>query len=632
MIALSSSKNNCSNEPIMNILPKNSNEYAHNSFIFINKQITQMKTQYLWILLCLVGFTSCETLDQEPESTATKSAVFGNENGLKLYTNSFYSMSFLPKSSTTGDAMSDYLAVRSVETFLQPGAYAANLSSGWSWTDLRNINYFIENCTDPNVPLTVRNNYLGIARYYRAYFYAEKVKRFGDVPWIGKPLAIDDPALYGERDKRELVMDSILADINFACENITATDDATRSTVTKYVAYAFKSRLCLFEGTFRKYHTELNLQSTAASWLNDAAAAARYIMDSGKYSLNTSGGAGSSYRQVFISTLPVASEVLQASISDLALNVLHDANWWWTSGTYGAKASFTRTFINTYLNIDGTPFTDNPAYPTMLFKDEVKNRDLRLKQTIRSGDYKRISSGAQIPAPPLFSYTFTGYQPIKWTLDDMYYDGGSLNINAVPLYRYAEVLLNYAEAKAELGTLTDAEWAQTIGKLRERAGITGGLTVKPAKVDAYLVTNYFPGISDPVILEIRRERGIELSLEGFRFSDILRWKRGELMEQEWNGFFVPSLVNPMDLNEDGILDVAFYQGTRPEPVSGVTYVDVSPTAGGKTNSQQLKNGTSGELTWMNEIPRKWDDKMYYYPIPQADLQKNPALGQNEGWK
>jgi len=323
--------------------------------------------------------------------------------------------------------------------------------------------------------------------------------------------------------------------------------------------------------------------------------------------------------------------VMFASISDLTLNVLNDANWWWTSGTYGAKASFTRTFINTYLNLDGTPFTNNPNYTTTLFKDEVKNRDQRLKQTIRSGNYKRINGGVQVAAPPVFSYTFTGYQPIKWTLDDTYYDTRDLNINSIALFRYAEILLNFAEAKAELGTLTDAEWAATVGVLRTRGGITGGLTSKPTLVDPYLRANYFPAISDPTILEVRRERGIELSLEGLRFSDLLRWKRGDLMQFEWNGFYVPSLNTPMDLNEDGVLDVAFYSGTRPPVLAGVTYVDVSPTISGKTNSQRLKNGTSGELTWMSEISRKWNDKQYFYPIPQADLLRNPKLVQNPGW-
>jgi len=590
-----------------------------------------MKLNKLWLLLVIVlAATACKKLDQEPESTASKAAIFGSENGLQLYANSFYSI--LPGNSTSLDAMSDYLAVKEVPSFIQAGVYAPNLSSGWSWGDLRNINYLIVNNTDPKVTAEARKNYLGLARYFRAYFYFEKVKRFGDVPWINKPLEVSDPSLYNGRDKRTLVMDSVLADINYAAENIRTSNDPTRSTITKDVALGLKSRICLFEGTFRKYHTELNLQSTANDWLNHAATAAKQIMDKNTYSINTAGGTSNSYRQVFTNAAPVTTEVMLSSICDLTLNVLNEANWWWTSGTYGAKASFTRTFINTYLNIDGTPFTNNSEYPTMLFKDEVKNRDLRLKQTIRSGDYKRISGGTQVPAPPVFSYTFTGYQPIKWTLDDMYYDAGALNINSISLFRYAEVLLNYAEAKAELGTLTDADWAATIGRLRSRAGITGGLTTKPTIADPYLIANYFPDISDPTILEVRRERGIELSLEGLRFADILRWKRGELMEKEWNGFYVPALNTPMDLNEDGILDVAFYQGTRPTPaVTGVTYVDVSSTVSGKTNSQKLKNGSSGELIWMNEISRKWNDKQYFYPIPQADVLRNPALGQNPGW-
>ena len=356
-------------------------------------------------------------------------------------------------------------------------------------------------------------------------------------------------------------------------------------------------------------------------------------MDESGYTLNTTGGLGKSYRQVFINPSPLTNEVMLASVMDLALNELNDANWYWTSGTYGDKANFIRTFINTYLKIDGTPFTDTPGWETMTFMDEVKDRDRRLEQTIRMGDYKRIVGGLQVPAPPVFSYTFTGYQPIKWTLDDEYYDTRDLNINSIALFRYAEVLLAYAEAKAELGTLTDEDWASTVGALRARGGITAGLTSKPVTVDPYLQSTYFPDITDPVILEIRRERGIELCLEGFRFQDILRWKRGVLMDLEWNGFYVPELVTPLDLNEDGILDVAFFQGIKPTPgVPGVTYVDVSPLVGGKVNSMQLKNDTYGQLIWMNEISRKWEDKMYYYPIPQSALITNPNLGQNPGWE
>ena len=589
-----------------------------------------MKKKYILFILMIALLAGCD-LEQLPESTASKSAVFGSENGLKLYTNSFYGM--LPNRGThRADAMSDYLARRDAPTFITQNAYSPLVGTGWSWGDLRNINYFIVNNNNPNVPDATRRHYQGIARFFRAYFYFQKVKQFGDVPWISKPLDVSDSDLYKGRDPRTLVMDSVLADINYACENILTTSDPSRSEVTKFIAYALKARICLHEGTFRKYHTQLGLENTANAWLTEAADAAKVVIDQSGFKIYDGEGTDKSYRSLFISQAPNSSEVMLAAISDLALSVLNDANWYWTSGTYGDKASLIRTFINTYLNIDGTPFTDNPGYETMTFMEETKNRDKRLKQTIRLGDYKRVSGGVQVPAPPLFSYTFTGYQPIKWTLDDMYYDTRDLNINAISMFRFAEVLLVYAEAKAELGTLTDADWAMTVGALRKRAGITTGLNTKPTVVDQYLQSTYFPDISDPVILEVRRERGIELVLEGFRFDDIVRWRRGKLMEMEWNGFYVPELVTPLDLNEDGILDVAFYQGTRPSPaVSGVTYVDVSSVVGGKTNTQLLKHGTHGEITWLNTIVRKWEDKNYYYPIPEPDRLANPALGQNPGW-
>lgn len=589
-----------------------------------------MKLKYIILLLATTIFVSCD-LEELPEATTTKGPIFGNESGLILYTNSFYNI-INGKNLHRADAMSDYQARKDSPAFITDGNFSANTSSGWSWSDLRNINYFIQNCNDPKVPLAVRKNYLGIARFFRAYFYFDKVKRFGDVPWINKPLDVTDTELLTKgRDPRAMVMDSVLADLDYASQTITSNSEATRSLVTKYVAYAMKARVALHEGTFRKYHTSLGLQASAAGLLTQAAVAAKKVIDEGGYKLYDGAGTDKSYRQVFINPAPIATEVMMSAVCDLALNNLNDANWYWTSGTYGDKASFIRTFINTYLNIDGTPYTNNAAYKTMLFKDEVKNRDKRLQQTIRVGDYKRVSNGVSVASPPLFSYTFTGYMPIKWALDDMYYDTRDLNINSVSIFRLAEVLLVYAEAKAELGTLTNADWTISVGALRKRAGITSGLTTLPTVVDNYLKTNYFPEINDPILLEVRRERGIELCLEGFRFDDIVRWKRGELMQMEWNGMYIPSLNTPLDLNEDGVLDVAFYKTTAPTKVSGVTYVEVSPLIAGKPNSQLIAGDNSGELTWLNNIPRKWLDKNYYYPIPTGDIITNPNLKQNPGW-
>lgn len=581
-----------------------------------------------FVSACLL-LSAC-SMDEIPQASVDKETVFSNEKGLETYSYSFYNM--LP-SVTDGynqDAMCDYGAVTNYDDFIRAGAYSPEVSSGWSWTDLRNINYFIENCTNEAVEESVRNNYIGLARFFRAYFYYEKVVRFGDVPWIDRTLSVDDELLYAPRDSRTVVMDHVLEDLDFACEHITRTSDETGSLVTKWVAYALKSRICLFEGTFRKYHTELGLTDTADKWLQEAANAAETVMNESGHSIYTGAGEDASFRTLFISDSPVTSEVMLASVADEGLGVLGSANWWWTSGTYGSRFSMIHSFINLFLMTDGTPFTDKSNHEKIEFYDECQNRDKRLAQTIRTPGYMRDGK----PAAPNFNgYSYTGYQPIKYTLDDSYYDAGALNTNAIPLFRYAEVLLNYAEAKAEMGTLTDADWANTIGVLRARAGITGGLNAKPTKVDKYIQETYFPEISDPTILEVRRERSIELALEGFRFTDLLRWKRGDLMTMRWTGIYVPKLNVQMDLDHDGTTDVIFYKGETPTGLpSSCTPIAVD---GGDVTRQGLTGSNSGNLTWYDNDPsRVWyeDGRQYYYPIPKSAINLNGNLKQNPGWE
>ena len=596
-----------------------------------------------YLLLAGALTAGCDSLEQNPVATSSKDAVFGSESGLALYANSFYNWMPDANNITQSESMSDYAARRDVPQFIRPGVYNSRVSDltssgqyevvalggnvNWQWTTLRSVNYFLANNTDENVPERVRNNYNGIARFFRAWFYFEKVKRYGDVPWIDVPLGVDDPALYGGRDSRALVMDRILEDLDYAIANITATNEGSRTLITKDVALALKSRVALFEGTFRKYHPEFGLQASADRFLNESANAAKVLIDGKRYSLYTGSGPTDSYRQVFVREVPIAQEVLLTNVQSTALAVRHQANWIFTSATTGVRFSFIRPFIHTYLNIDGTPFTNTAGYQTKTFQEETKNRDRRLSQTIRTPGYRRLQSGAQVAAPPAFTYTYTGYQPIKWSTDDASMDGGSLNTNAVHLFRYAEVLLNYAEAKAELGTLTDADWALTVGALRARAGITGGLTTLPTVVDPYLKSVYFPDIASPVILEVRRDRGIELAMEGFRFYDIVRWARGSLMEMQWRGIYVPAANTNIDLDENGTPDVNFMAVNIPtaQRVAGVTYISVAGT------DFRLANGTSGEIVWRNDIPRKWEQKNYLYPIPEGDLLTNPTLKQNPGW-
>lgn len=584
-----------------------------------------MKTKYqLWIL----AFAACVTLagckhalDLQPFDKLTPATAFNNEEDLQLYANSFYKI--LPSANDVirGDRMSDIAVIKSAPAYLIPNGFSATEATGWTWTDLRNINYFLAHYQQAKEPDEVKDNYAGIARFFRAWFYFQMVKKFGDVPWYSKPLDVGDSALYKPRDPRTLVMDSVLADLNFAIQHISAVKDATCSQITQSVALAFKSRVCLFEGTFRKYHTELGLQGTASQWLNDAASAAQQLMDSKQYSIHVDAAdPAMSYRELFTSQKPPSDEVILAYICDADLQVFNDANWYYTSATYGDRLSLNKKFIDTYLSLDGSRFTDQAGYDEIPFPDEVKQRDLRLQQTIRMGDYKRSDGTA---APPDFTYTFSGYEPLKFTLDSKATDGIAKNDNSVPLIRYAEVLLNYAEAKAELGTFDAGDWDKTIAVLRQRAGITQ--TAMPVTADAYLQRTFYTGISNPVLLEIRRERAIELALEGFRYDDLMRWKEGSLLEMPYTGLYVPAMDTPYDLNGDGKADVSFVSAIPANKVPGVYYFLIDG------DQSKLSQGNKGLLIWLSNVPREWDDYKYFYPIPYNELVLNPHLVQNDQW-
>lgn len=575
----------------------------------------------LLVFLVLGILTSCkEYLDIEPMDKLTPEQAFANENNLKLYTNSFY-VQMLPDGPAIyqGDVMADITVPNTVPNYLS-GNLNVNNVTGWSWNNLRNVNYFLENNNNPAIPQKARNHYTGIARFFRAYFYFNMVKQYGDVPWYGHTLSVDDSDLYKDRDPRASVMDSVLADINFACNNIYEQKDNSSTQITKWVALAYKSRICLFEGTYRKYHPELSLTGTANQWLQEAANAADALIKGGQYKLQNTGAPEKDYRSLFISENPVSNEVLLAAVYNNSLKKWHNAAWWFNSATLGARLGLSKSFVNTYLNIDGSSFTERAGYDTIQFQNEVKNRDKRLQQTIRTGNYKRTDGTS---SPPDFTVTYSGYQIMKFSLDDKYFDTRTESYNSIPIIRYAEVLLNYAEARAELGSLTPADWNLTIGALRSRAGIQN--TEMPVTLDAYMKNNFFPDVTSPALMEIRRERGVELAVEGIRYDDLRRWKAGKLLERVYDGIYVPAKGKLLDLNEDNKPDVCFVDKMPDNRVTGVVYFLLD------NNTSKLSQGDKGNLLWLSNIKKTYEDKKYLYPIPTNELVLNPNLKQNPGW-
>lgn len=591
------------------------------------------------ILSASVLVVSCD-LAEQPKAKAGRDMIFGSETGLLTYTNGFYE--YLPDydNAHKQNITMDNAAKNATGTY-EVGAYTTNTSTSWSWGSIRNVNYFLKYNTSSNVSEPIRNNYSGIARLFRAYLYFNKLVQYGAVPWIDIPLEPDSPELYKTQDSRDVIISKMIEDLDFAAANITEDKITPNSNrVNRWTALFFKSRVCLFEASFRKYHATgskygkeylKDCKITAEELYRQAADAAQEIIEKGPYRLYTgtpyANGRGS-YRELFISDNAVTQEVMLSLALDPVLQ-LGEANWYYNSSTYGPHLCMTHAFAKTYLNLDGTPYNDKKGDTYKTFAEETSGRDYRLNQTIRAADYTcKDKEGVFVPTPAnMTGHSLTGYQFTKYVMDDISFDGGRTNYNDVPIARYAEVLLNYAEAKAELGTLTDADWEKTIGALRGRAGITGGLDKKPTTADPYMMSIY-TGVTDPVILEIRREREIELILEGLRLNDLKRWACGKLWETAaWDGIYIPALNTPLDLNGDGTNDVFVTEDSK---YSG-PYKSIAMYTGDNLKVVKLADDTKGGYRLNYEISRVWNDNMYIYPIPEIVIQKNPNLKQNPGW-
>ncbi len=491
---------------------------------------------------------------------------------------------------------------------------------GWSWDQLRNINYFLENY-NRTVPEAQAKKWAALAKFFRAYFYFTKVQRFGDVPWYSHALSSDDDsALNKARDSRTLVMDSVMADIDYAIANLGTGKSVEK--VTKWTALALKSRIALFEGTFRKYHTEFSLPDSER-FLREAALASKQLINESPYSTFTGTGTNKGYLELFASVDAIDQEIILTRRYSYALQIIHMGNYHVITASQG-RPGLNKELVNSYLMKDGTRFTDKPGFETLEFYDEVQNRDPRLSQTIRTPGYMRIG-GASTLAPRI-GHSITGYQPIKF-VGGMNQDSFNEGETDMPIFRLGEVLLNYAEAMAELGEITQADIDISIKKLRDRVGMPNlNLAFASSNPDPYLAQQYknVSGVNQGIILEIRRERRIELVMEAFRWNDLMRWKEGHLLTRQYKGMYFPH-IGRFDFDRNGQDDVWIYEVGSPS-ASGVEILKLGTEI-------ILENGNKGGNILINpHISKVFDEaKDYLYPLPIQELQLNPNLKQNPGW-
>ena len=562
-------------------------------------------------------FNSCD-LTLLPENAVTPENYFKNKSDLELWTNQFYTLLDEPDASagTNADDMIDKGMGQVIE-----GTRSAASETGWSWTKLRHINYFLQhssNCDDE----TARNQYNGVAQFFRAYFYFVKVRRYGDVPWYDQVLGSEDQELLVKaRDSREFVMNQVLKDFQDAATSLPTKSTETRNTrVTKWAALAFASQAALYEGTYRKYHGLDNYEK----YLEIAASTARQFIDESGFSLYKEGT--EPYRDMFCADNAKTTEVVLARAYNFeGLQLSHSVQF----SIANLQMGFTRRFMNHYLMADGTRFTDKQGYETMFYTDEVKNRDPRLQQTVLCPNY--IQKGeTTVTANDLTAYC--GYRPIKFvgTKD---HDGAAKSTSDWPLMRAAEVYLNYAEAKAELGTLKQEDLDISINKIRERAKMPDlNLTDANSNPDPYLAAcypNVEQGTNKGVILEIRRERTIELVMEGLRQWDLFRWKEGKQMFNHYvpyYGIYVPG-VGTYDMDGDGKPDLEIYETTATSQCDNKKKLD---------KDIYLSNGTSGYIIGFPKVTygKDWkEERDYLWPIP-ADQRvlTQGILTQNPGWE
>jgi hypothetical protein len=581
--------------------------------------------KFISIITAVIIIISCseDFLERYPLDELSPNDFFKNPEQLEIYANRFYIL--LPAHA---DYSITFWSEKNSDN-LVPGTFDPRLGGtrslptsaaegGWIWDEIRQANYFLAYCHKAEgIPADI-NHYIGEVRFFRAFLYFDKLKIFGDVPWINKPLNTTSEELYTSRISRRIIADSIIADLDFAISNLKTVEKAPPFRINKEIAMLLKARVCLYEGTWEKCHsgTVFGVNGSDGSDLIQLAAeTANLLMQSNKYSIYK-GPSGSEYGSLFNQTDYTGNpEVMLWKKFDIGLGIANNVSRSMAGGA--GDLGISKSLIDSYLCTDGQPVSVSPLFQGRdSLEMEVANRDPRLMQSIFLKGYDQI-----INAPGTLNQKYnlpsidgagdarntTGYAILKGHNPEYSQQVNNLNgTTGSVIFRYAEALLIYAEAKAELQTITQEDLDRSINLIRDRVGM-------PDLVLSNIVTDPswdFPSLS-PVINEVRRERRIELMLEGQRWDDLARWRAHNLITGK----------RPLGIK---------YIGTNLEGA----YKDFlgNPNIFVGINLFVDENGFIDPYQRVLPSGYGFDpDRDYLSPIPSDEITLNDKLTQNPGW-
>ncbi|QDH79403.1 RagB/SusD family nutrient uptake outer membrane protein [Echinicola soli] len=547
------------------------------------KIINNIKNNLGIIAVILLVMGCQDKLDLAPETQISDSNFWNSTTDLEKAANYLYT--FLPDIESATDNSGTFSFSNSGANSVSDGTRIAPATDTDNWDQnydiIRASNNILEKSVNVSGDEATINKYLAEARFFRAWAYFEMVKRFGGVPLITKTLGVSDPELYAPRAERSEVVSLIYQDLDFAISHLPMPSKqagAEYGRITASAALSFKSRVALFEGTRAKFHGG----DDAQKHLQLAMEAAEEVINSGEHGLFKYGqDPAISYRKLFHDEGdgPSNPESIMVKLyGENASNNLRSHRITENRLNQGQMVP-TKALADLYLYTDGLPKEKSANYGEEVTSlTQFESRDPRMEMTIFNKTLFYTPTALYVPG---FQFSPSGYKFCKY-FNPEYMSPPDCWVDFM-IIRYAEVLLNYAEAKFELTeSISDSDLDKSINLLRERVGM-------PALSNQFVNAN-----SLSMREEIRRERGIELAMENFQYWDLIRWKTAEV--------------------------------ELPQTILGAKYFEeeYGPTAN--------EMNADGYVIVQKEVDRHFDpSRDYLWPIPLQELGLNPALEQNPNW-